>query len=628
MDHIKLEKGGAMKKTTIMIIIGGLFLSLIAAAACIKEKEQETSTLVQPEEWWSVHPRPVYSQLEKVGTFQAWFDVYRLAEGTYAVYEPNQFEEAICYLVEGRDQAALIDTGTGIGNIRSVAEKLTDLPVMVILTHEHYDHVAGAWRFDEIIHYNSDAALKVLAQGRDNASLRNYIAGDYLWKPLPEDFDGDTWTIPPIKPTRLVEDGDLIDLGERVLEVIYTPGHSPGQMCLLDKSRRILYSGDHFFPGPLYAHAPDVNIADYIASNNKLTARVDEFDHICSGHNDPWVDSSVLPKVSSAFDAIFQGGGEYSRDKGLRRYRFNGFDVLIRDEQIEPVNTKFPAVDANMVFLYYTDLERAKQFYQEILGLEKVLDYGFAAIYRTSPSAYVGLVDEEHGMHDADDPKTVTLAFVTEEIDEWYAYLKSKNVPIRGPVKDAARHATRGFVAFDPEGYFLEFERFLDDPENERLHKYLEGEELVFPGDESPQRPSHLGLQANVIWLYYKDLEEAQNFYEEQFGCRLLVDQGFAKVYSSSATGLIGLVDEAEGLHRFTEEKAVTLSFISRRVDDWYIRLETAGQPMLDDIMDMPDIPVRVFVTTDPGGYYLEFDRFLLDEANSQIRGYLSGSAE
>ncbi|MFW6136941.1 MAG: MBL fold metallo-hydrolase [Candidatus Aminicenantaceae bacterium] len=322
-----------MHKRTSVIFTGILIASLLTAAACKPEKE--TSRLVQPDEWWSVHPRPVYAELEKEGIFQDWFHVYRLAEGTYAIYEPNQFEEAISYLVEGKEAAALIDTGTGIGDIRAVVEELTSLPVVVVLTHEHYDHVAGAWRFDDIIHYNNDAALEVLARGRDNASLRKYIAGDYLWKPLPEGFDPETWTIPPIEPTRLVEDGELIDLGDRTLEVIYTPGHSPGQMCLLDESQRILYSGDHFFPGPLYAHAPDVNLADYIASNKKLTARLSEFDHIASGHNDPWVESDVLLRVSRAFDTAFQGGGEYSQDNGLRRYRFEGFDILVREEQIQ-----------------------------------------------------------------------------------------------------------------------------------------------------------------------------------------------------------------------------------------------------------------------------------------------------
>jgi hypothetical protein len=76
-----------------------------------------------------VHPRPIYAKLEKVGIFQEWFDVYELTEGTYAIYERNQFEEAISYLVLGSARGVLIDAGTRIGDIKAVAEKLTDLPV-------------------------------------------------------------------------------------------------------------------------------------------------------------------------------------------------------------------------------------------------------------------------------------------------------------------------------------------------------------------------------------------------------------------------------------------------------------------------------------------------------------------
>ena len=168
-------------------LAAGLGTLCFLGAAC--RSGEKTSSLVQPDKWWSIHPRPVYSRLEKVGTFQDWFDVYRLAEGTFAIYEPNQFEEALSYLVLGSEKAALVDTGTGIGDIRRAVEELTDLPVVVVLTHEHYDHVAGAWRFEEIVHLDSPAALTVLAAGRDNASLQKYIAGDYLWKPLPRDFD-------------------------------------------------------------------------------------------------------------------------------------------------------------------------------------------------------------------------------------------------------------------------------------------------------------------------------------------------------------------------------------------------------------------------------------------------------
>jgi glyoxylase-like metal-dependent hydrolase (beta-lactamase superfamily II) len=202
-------------------------------------EEEGTSELIQPSEWWRV---------------------YRLAEGTYALYEPNQFEEAISYLVLGSERGVLIDAGTGIGDIRQVVEELTDLPVSVVLTHEHYDHIGGAYRFDEIAAPSNPAGLEVLGRGRDNASLQGYLTDEYLWKPLPPGFDGATWTIPPVQPTLLLDDGDIIDLGGRTLEVIATPGHSPAHICLLDRENRLLWTGDHFFPGPLYAFGADVTV--------------------------------------------------------------------------------------------------------------------------------------------------------------------------------------------------------------------------------------------------------------------------------------------------------------------------------------------------------------------------------
>jgi len=318
-----------MKGKTIYIAVLLIFL---LTTAC--EQNKPSPDLVKPEQWWSVHPRPVYQTLEKVGTYQDWFDVYKLQEGTFAIYEPNQFEEAICYLAIGQERAALIDTGTGIGDLKKVVAELTELPVFVVLTHEHYDHVAAAFRFEEIIMFDNQAALEVLKNGRDNASLRHYIEGDYLWKPLPSGFDPETWNIPPMEPTSLVHEGDIIDLGERTLEVIYTPGHSPGQMCLLDRKHRLLFTGDHFFPGPLYAYGPDVNISDYINSNKKLCERIGDFDILCSGHNDPWIKSEVLLRVHQAFHVIMEGGGKYSEAKGLRRYNFSGFDILIKATSI------------------------------------------------------------------------------------------------------------------------------------------------------------------------------------------------------------------------------------------------------------------------------------------------------
>lgn len=313
-----------------------VFSILVSCASDTQQSDTEKkSDLIQPQKWWKKLPRPVYATLEKVETSQEWFQVYKLLDDTYAVYEPYQFEEAISYLVIGKEEAAVIDTGTGIGDLKQVVSELTSLPLLVVNTHGHWDHIGNNHQFKEIACYNSSSCINRLRSGVDNASLQRSITGDSLWKPLPEGFDSTTWKITPVNPTSLLDDGDTIDLGERALEVIFTPGHSPGSMCLLDKKNRLLFTGDTFFSGPLYAYPEDVNIDDYRASIEKLKDRLDEYDYLCSGHNDPWVKSDVIPRVAEAFQEIMAGRGKYDEDEGIRRYYFDGFDILIRADMIK-----------------------------------------------------------------------------------------------------------------------------------------------------------------------------------------------------------------------------------------------------------------------------------------------------
>lgn len=295
---------------------------------------EERSELVQPSKWWESLPRPGYASLEKVGLYDAWFEVYRLTEGTYAVYEPYQFEEAISYLVLGDERAALIDSGNGIGDVKRVASALTELPITVVLTHEHYDHVGGAHLFDDVSIADHPRAVERLRAGVDHQGAVRLIEGDYVWKPLPSGVDPATWSIRGVEPTRLLEDGATVDLGGRELEVIRTPGHSPGSICILDSRERLLFTGDHFYPGPLYGHTDGFVLDDYLASNDKIAARLAEYDHVLGGHNEPWVESEVIPRVGAAFRRILAGAEDFNEDGGLRRYAFDGFDILVRAETV------------------------------------------------------------------------------------------------------------------------------------------------------------------------------------------------------------------------------------------------------------------------------------------------------
>jgi len=125
-----------------------LCLILVQCAGEDKPKvSEQKSELIQPAKWWEKLPRPIYDTLERVETSQKWFEVYKLIDDTYAIYEPYQFEEAISYLVIGKKRAIIIDTGTGIGDLKQVVSELTDLPVSVVNTHTHWDHIGNNYQF-------------------------------------------------------------------------------------------------------------------------------------------------------------------------------------------------------------------------------------------------------------------------------------------------------------------------------------------------------------------------------------------------------------------------------------------------------------------------------------------------
>ncbi|MFC1565228.1 MBL fold metallo-hydrolase [candidate division KSB1 bacterium] len=320
-----------MKQQFLSVIILALLISLVQ---CTADTSPEETELVHPKEWWQSLPRPVYANLEREEVSQWWFEVYKLPANIFAIYEPYQFEEVICYLVLGEEKALLIDTGLGIGNLRTLVDELTDLPVSVVNTHAHFDHIGGNFQFDEIMVFDNEIEIQRIETGIGNEELINHVESGSVWKGLPEDFNPNTWKIPPMSISRLLNDGEIINLGGRSLEVIHTPGHSPGQICLLDKQARILFTGDLYYPGPLYVFGDDVDIDDYVDSIFRLTQRCNEFDYLCPGHNEALVKHSVIPKINQAFIQIFRDRGKYQEEAGIRRYFFDDFDIIIRADII------------------------------------------------------------------------------------------------------------------------------------------------------------------------------------------------------------------------------------------------------------------------------------------------------
>ena len=283
-------------------------------------------------------------------------------------------------------------------------------------------------------------------------------------------------------------------------------------------------------------------------------------------------------------------------------------------------------LQASNLFLYYKDLDRAASFYTEILGVQQVADYGMAKILRVAPDAYLILVDAAKGMHSAVEPKTVAVALVTDQLDEWHTYLNDLGVEMKFGYKPKPGRPHDGFVILDPEGYYLEFERFNVHPENEKFIPILSRNETIYPHPgQKTTVPRDLGFKSMITWLYYKDLETMQSFYEDILGLEMIVDQGWTKIYQVSSSGFVGLVDEKKGMHSFTKEKAVTLSFIIDDIDGWFTYTQKHKPfELRSKKMEVGSgRKYRAFVGYDPEDYFMEFDKFYEHSSNDILIDYL-----
>jgi len=282
----------------------------------------------QQAEWCKKLPRPAYSKLERIPTADPWFEAYRVRPGVFAIYEPHQLEEVISYLIIGADKALLFDTGMGISNIQAVVAGLTRLPVSVVNSHTHNDHVGDNWRFRDVYGMDTDFTRANARGSREDAQAE--LAPEEICGALPAGFDANAYATKPFHVTRWLRDGDKIDLGGRVLKVIGTPGHTPDSIALLDENNGLLFTGDSFYLGPIYLYRPETDLDAYVASIEKLAALAPHLQLLLPSHNVPVADPSDLPKVVAAIQQVRRGELKPVVTDGKREYLFDGFSFLMR----------------------------------------------------------------------------------------------------------------------------------------------------------------------------------------------------------------------------------------------------------------------------------------------------------
>jgi glyoxylase-like metal-dependent hydrolase (beta-lactamase superfamily II) len=306
-------------KWSLRIACGGLF-SLAALCASAQSATPD---------WCRGLPRAEYKSLERVPVSDPWFEVYKVAQEVFAIYEPHQFEETISYLIVGDKRALLFDTGMGIGDLKKVTTQLTRLPIVVLNSHTHDDHVGSNWQFDTI--YSMDTPFtRKNAQG-SRADAQAEVAPGEICGDLPAGFDPKTYVTRPWKITAYVHDGERIGLGGRALEIIATPGHTPDSIALFDHANGLLFTGDTYYPAPIWLYRPETDLDAYARSIGRLAALAPQVKLVLGQHNIPVASPTVLPRLVAAFEAVRSGKVPPTpADPGQVMYTVDGISFLLR----------------------------------------------------------------------------------------------------------------------------------------------------------------------------------------------------------------------------------------------------------------------------------------------------------
>ena len=214
-----------------------------------------------------------------------WYTVIEIDLRTYAIGEPRYWQRNYNYLILGTERAVLFDTGPGVRNIQRVVDGLTELPLTVVSSHPHYDHIGNNHLFSHVAWLEDSSILSDVKSGVFQPS---YVRAFTLR------------TIPAFKINEWWKNEQVIDLGNRALKVFHVPGHESGSIALLDSENKQLFTGDFIYPGSLVGLAATSNVEDYLSSIRYLIANTSGEEVLYGAHSTPKHPSPMLPHSALA----------------------------------------------------------------------------------------------------------------------------------------------------------------------------------------------------------------------------------------------------------------------------------------------------------------------------------------
>jgi glyoxylase-like metal-dependent hydrolase (beta-lactamase superfamily II) len=200
-----------------------------------------------------------------------WWRLRDAGDGITHIDEPHirEFYRCNVWHVRGRDGDMLVDSGMGVVSLREQVALVTERPLQAVASHTHFDHIGLHHEFDCRLCHAAEAHM-LRAPTRANTLADPYVTDDIFTTLPPEPYASASYAVRSAPATRILWDGDVIDLGDRHFRVIHTPGHSPGGAALWEAATGILFSGDIVYDGPLIEDAYHSDAADFYRSMVRL----------------------------------------------------------------------------------------------------------------------------------------------------------------------------------------------------------------------------------------------------------------------------------------------------------------------------------------------------------------------
>lgn len=263
-------------------------------------------------------------------------DYYTICNITDSIFQINMHNHVFSYLLIGNQKALLIDTGWGTVDIKSIAESLTSLPLIVVNTHGHLDHIYGNYLFDEIYIKEEDAHLIGYDYTKEK---REYVMSRFGQPELPKGMTLEDWK--NAKPSKILSLNSLkyFDLGDRIVDIIDIAGHTIGSVGFIDRKEKILFTGDSVKDDLITLHFNmSTNLQTYLNSINNLIDIKDRFVKMYSSHTLNSLDPEFLFEIKNAVSQIIKGEIEgLSKDVYGRNCLvcdFKSFSISYRENSI------------------------------------------------------------------------------------------------------------------------------------------------------------------------------------------------------------------------------------------------------------------------------------------------------